>query len=355
MKILLRATNWVGDVVMSVPALASLRASFPEAHISVLCRPWVADLYRLRPEADEVIVEKPAAEHAGISGKNALAAELRSHGFDRAVILPVSFNAAYTIFKAGVPVRIGYRSEFRSPLLTLALRKPGPSSGHEIFRHLRLAAAAGAAPLDPPDISWEVGRPLREAASKILRQAGWDGAPFLAAHAASFAHEAKRWPAASFREVFERAGSELGLTTVVLLGSAKETPLNSELQGAATAVRVLDVSGKTSLPEVLGILALARGFVGNDSGLAHLAATAGTPTVVIFGPTNPDATRPWDGPRKDGRPARVSIVRKRVLCAPCRFKRCPIDHACMTRILPDDVLFSLRDLLAREEPAEGTA
>ena len=103
----------------------------------------------------------------------------------------------------------------------------------------------------------------------------------------------------------------------------------------AAPARVLDLAGRTSLADVLGVVAEAELFVGNDSGLAHLSNAAGTPTTVVFGPTDPDATRPWDGPRPDGAPVRLQIARERVPCAPCRFKRCPLDHACMTGLTLD--------------------
>jgi heptosyltransferase-2 len=101
----------------------------------------------------------------------------------------------------------------------------------------------------------------------------------------------------------------------------------------------------TTLPEALGVLAEARLFLGNDSGLAHLAGAAGTPSVVVFGSTDPEATRPWDGPRGDAKPVRLALVRRHTLCAPCRFAVCPIDHACMEGVTPRDVLEAVDTVL----------
>ncbi|HTS02838.1 MAG TPA: glycosyltransferase family 9 protein, partial [Thermoanaerobaculia bacterium] len=122
--------------------------------------------------------------------------------------------------------------------------------------------------------------------------------------------------------------------------------VNAEAASLAKKARVADLSGATTLPEALGVLASARLFVGNDSGLAHLASAAGAPSVVVFGPTDPDATRPWDGPRPDGRPVRLALARRRTPCAPCRFPVCPIDHACMTSVTAADVLSAADALLA---------
>ena len=331
MKILLRATNWVGDVVLSLPALRALRAHHRGDRIAVLARPWVAALYRHVPEVDEVLVEEPKGRHAGARGREALAGELREKSFDRAILLPRSFATAWTVFRAGIPERWGYRGDFRTPLLTHALPFSPRPGEHEVFRHLRLVAATGVPLPEVPDATWHVSEAVRRAARARLAEAGLPKGPFAAAHVASYAHEAKRWPPERFAALLDRISDLRGLP-VVLLGSEAESDMNARVAALATRASVVDLAGKTSLPEVLGVVAEADLFVGNDSGLAHLANAAGTRTTVVFGPTDPDATRPWDGPRPDGRPVRLEVVRRRVLCAPCRFRRCPLDHACMTGV-----------------------
>ncbi len=337
MNLLVRATNWVGDVVISLPALRALRAHHRADRIAVLARPWVAELYRLLPEVDEVLVEEPKGRHAGAAGRAALSSELRGKRFDRAILLPRSFQTAWTAYRAGIPERWGYRGELRSPFLTHPVAFEARPGEHELWRHLRLVAATGVPVPEVPDATWPVPDALRRSARARLGEAGLPKGPFVAAHVASFAHEAKRWPEERFAALFGRLAAERGLP-VVLLGSAAEAPMNARVASLAPGVRVVDLAGKTSLPEVLAVVAEAELFVGNDSGLAHLANAAGTPTTVVFGPTDPEATRPWDGPRADGRPVRLRVVRNRVLCAPCRFTRCPLDHACMSGVSVDDVL-----------------
>ena len=315
-------------MVLSLAALRALRAHHRADGIAVLARPWVAGLYRLLPEVDEVLVEEPQGRHAGASGRALLAAELRDGRFDRAILLPRSFGTAWTAFRAGIPERWGYRGELRSPLLTHAVPFARPPGEHEVFRHLHLVAATGVPMPEVPDVTWAVSGRVREEARARLASVGLAAGPFAAAHVASFAHEAKRWPEERFAALFDRLSRERGIP-VVLLGSAAEAPMNARVAALATAAAVVDLAGKTTLPEVLGVVAQAELFVGNDSGLAHLANAAGTPTTVVFGPTDPEATRPWDGPRPDGRAVRLRIVRERVPCAPCRFTRCPLDHACM--------------------------
>lgn len=344
MRILVRATNWVGDVAMSLPAFRALRASFRGDQLAVLARPWVADLYRLLPEVDEVLVEHAHGAHAGAAGRQRLAAELKAKAFDRALLFPESFGTAWTVFQAGIPERIGWAADARSLLLSRALPPRLHRGRHQVWKHLLLAEAAGAVLPAQPDASWSVGKAEREAGLACLLAADWNRAPFVAAHVASFADAAKRWDLGLFAETFDRLADERRLS-VVLLGSAGEAAVNAEAAARTKRARVVDLSGKSSLPEALGVLSHAALFVGNDSGLAHLAGAVGTPVVVVFGPTDPDATRPWDGPRGDGTRARIAIARRRTACAPCRFDVCPIDHRCMAGLSVETVLAAAASVL----------
>jgi heptosyltransferase-2 len=344
MRTLVRATNWVGDVVMSLPAVRALRAADPKGRLAVLARPWVAELYRALAEVDEVLVDASKGPDAGSKASERLAGEIRGKSFDRAVILPTSFETAWTLARAGVPERVGYRGELRGALLTRAVSLSLAPGEHQVWKHLRLAAAAGAPPPDAPDVSWPVSVAVREAARARLASAGWNGGPFAAAHVASFAHAAKRWDLARFAAVFDELAARRGLP-VVLLGSDEERSVNAKAAALAAKTRTFDLSGLTTLPEALGVLAEARLFLGNDSGLAHLAGAAGTPSAVVFGSTDPEATRPWDGPRGDGKPVRLAVVRRRTLCAPCRFAVCPIDHACMEGVTTEDALAAIDSVL----------
>lgn len=344
MKLLVRATNWVGDVAMSLPALKALRASFPDDHIGVLARPWVADLYRVRPEVDELLVEDSKGSHAGAAGRSRLAAEIRSKAFDRAILFPTSFGTAWTLFRAGIPERIGYRGDLRTLLLTRPLA-PRPADEHQVFKYIGLVGAAGGAVPARPDTSWNLTDEIWKKGRACLESAGWKGTPFLAAHVASFAHAAKRWDLARYAATFDRLAKERDLR-VILLGSSGERSVNEELAGLLKTAPSLDLSGKSSLVEVLGILGLSSLFVGNDSGLAHLAGAVGAPTVIVFGPTDPSATRPWDGPRGDGKPVRIQVVRRPPPCAPCRYDVCPIEHQCMAAVSVENVCSAVDRVLA---------
>lgn len=145
MKLLVRATNWVGDAVMSLPALAAVRTRFPGARIAVLARPWVADLYRHEPFADEIIPYQPGGGWRGWKARRAAAADLRARGFDCALLLQNAFDAALIAWLARIPRRIGYARDGRGVLLTDAVARPrrGAVPPHESYYYLELLRRVG--------------------------------------------------------------------------------------------------------------------------------------------------------------------------------------------------------------------
>jgi heptosyltransferase-2 len=145
MKMLIRATNWVGDAIMALPALRAVRTRFPDAHIAVLARPYVADIYRDQPICDRLIPYDPRGDHAGLSGRERLAGELRLQKFDLALLLQNAFDAAWIAWRAGIPQRIGYARDGRSFLLTkpVPVPKRGEIPAHEQFYYLELIRRTG--------------------------------------------------------------------------------------------------------------------------------------------------------------------------------------------------------------------
>src|ERR1700720_1041811 len=144
-KILIRATNWVGDAIMALPALRAVRDRFPEAHIAIVARPYVADIYRDQPVCDQLVPYDVQGAQAGVSGRESLAREVRAQKFDVALLLQNAFDAAWLAWRAGIPQRIGYARDGRSVLLTKAVPvpKPGEIPAHEQFYYLELLRRAG--------------------------------------------------------------------------------------------------------------------------------------------------------------------------------------------------------------------
>ncbi|HTU44162.1 MAG TPA: glycosyltransferase family 9 protein, partial [Bryobacteraceae bacterium] len=132
-NILVRATNWIGDAVMSIPALQALRARFPDARISILARPWVAGLYSSEPFCDNIISYETPSGWRGLAAKRRIASDLRRRKFDCAILLPNSFESAAITRLAGIPIRIGYARDARGWLLTHPIPVPlaGETPAHQ--------------------------------------------------------------------------------------------------------------------------------------------------------------------------------------------------------------------------------
>jgi len=326
MKILVRATNWVGDAIMSLPAVRAIR-SRQGAQISILARPYVADIYRDQNVADELLIYDSHGLHAGIKGRERLAAELRSRKFDTAILLQNAFDAAWLAWRAGIPERIGYARDARSLLLTKAIPVPQPGEipSHEKFYYLELLRRSGwlASVPDETLIHLDVPEEPRRRAAATLAAAGSQTHKLRIAIGAGAAYgSAKCWPPARFAELAGRLQAQWD-ADVILFGAVTETDVSRAI---ASEMRQppIDLTGKTPIADLPALLSHCHVFIGNDSGAMHVAAAVGLPTIGIFGPTDPLGTGPVT-PRR-------AIVRQQPYCSPCFLRRCPIDHRCMTAI-----------------------
>jgi len=317
-RIVIRAPNWLGDVILSLPALRDIRRANPSARIHVLARPSVAALYEAVPEIDGVLVAK------------GLVAEMRAmrRGFDLAILLTNSIGTALAATLGGVPERWGYATEGRGAILTRKARVPRDVRGRSQVHYYRAMLAAMGLPtsdaldtsLTPPPAWIEAGRSLLGSGS------------FFGVAPGAAKGSAKQWPPQRFADAADRVAAELGAQTV-LLGSTADAGAAAEV-AAAMKTPVLNLCGRTDLRAFAGVVSSLQGLIANDSGAMHLGAALGTPTVGVFGPTNADETHPV-GPR-------ATFVRGVAECSPCRHVTCPIDHRCMTSVAPQtvaDVLF----------------
>jgi len=342
-KILVRATNWVGDAVMSLPALRALRDRFPQAEISILAKPWVADLYRREPFCDRLIPYTAKDIHA----KWRAARELRRHQFDCAILLQNAFEAAAFAFLAGVPERIGYARDGRAFLLTKAIPvpRPGEIPRHERFYYLELLRRAGIVDRLPANdsIRLDGACAAREAGLAQFRSLGYGSGVIGVSPGAAFG-TAKRWLPERFTEAANRLAEELG-ASVAVFGSQDERELCASVTAGIRAP-AKNFAGETSLEEFIELAAACRVYLTNDSGAMHIASALGVPTVAIFGSTDDAGTGPT-GPL-------ARVVREPVECSPCLKRECPIDHRCMTRVEPARVTQVALDLLKEPEIARNS-
>jgi heptosyltransferase-2 len=324
-RIVVRAPNWIGDVVLSLGAVRDLRRNFPAARIEVLARPWVAALYDAVAEVDAV---RPSA------GIRADARSLRG-AFDAAVLLPNSFASALPAWHADIPHRWGYATDLRGPLLTRAGRVPDAVGGRsQVYYYRAMLAAVGLTVSATPDASLSCPPEWGSRGDDLLGQGG----PWIGLNPGAFYGTAKRWIPERYAAVGDTLARRTGSRVAIVGGPAERALGESIAAGMSEPARVL--CGETSLADLTGVLSRLRLLVTNDSGPMHLAAALGVPLVAIFGPTDERETGPVGDAHR--------IVREPVYCSPCKLRECPIDHRCMTRIGIDRVVAEAQGMLARD-------
>ena len=339
-KILVRGTNWVGDALMTLPALAAVRRNFPSAEIHVLAKPWVGPIYGEHPAVDRVVALNRDAEHRGLMGLWRLAGELKRENYDLAVLFQNAFQAALIAFMAGIPQRLGYNTDARGILLNRAIRmRPEDKQVHETEYYLRILERAGLeAPYAPP-IFQPSEQALRTARNTLegLRLIG----SFLLGIAPGAAFgTAKQWPAERFAQAADAVLSKTG-GTAILFGSPKEAEVTARVKAVMTRPAV-DLAGQTDLAAAAALIQRCQIFLTNDSGLMHLAAAVDVPLVAIFGSTNPVTTSPVS--------QKARLIRHEVDCSPCLKPHCDkATHQCMDLVTADEVARAALDLLKIKE------
>lgn len=301
-RLAIRLPNWLGDVVMALPALEGLLRAFP-GRVHLLAPPAFRDL--LDAHFGDRLEVHPTPR--GADGR--LYRSLRP---DAVVLLTHSFSTALAAAAARVGRRLGTARGGRGVLLTDRLVEEGPK--HQIDEYLHIARFAARA------LALEAGVIPKDGVAARLGLASAPRGNLLALSPGAARGTAKRWPIPNWIELARRA-LEKGLT-VVLLGGKADRRVSSMIARAVPDVE--DKVGRTTLLEAARILARARGAVSNDSGLAHVAAALGTPTTIVFGPTNPARTSPRGG--------HVRVLYDAVECSPCELRHCPIDHRCMASL-----------------------
>jgi heptosyltransferase-2 len=326
-RVVIRAPNWLGDAVLALPAMAALRRHFAHASLTVAAPAGVAALFRedtgVLPDGVLVL---PASPRETVRA-------LREGKFDLGVLFPNSFRSAWMLRRAGVPQRWGVARSARGFLLTRKSTRGGSGGGHHADYYRALVRGLGVECDDrPPELAPSPAG--KASAIKLLPRAGVSTNARLIGVAPGAAYgQAKQWPPARMAEVIARLVQEHDVTCV-LLGATHDRPAAREIESwlrshaPGAQARVLDFVGRTDLGSLVGLAAMCRVFVSNDSGAMHVAAATGTPVVAMFGPTDERATRPLGV---------ADVLTADVFCRPCHLRDCPIDHRCMKRITAEAV------------------
>ena len=343
-KIMVRGANWVGDAVMTVPALCELRRIFPLAHITLFTRSWARGIFEDADFIDEILTFETGKSKAGDVFANSKI--IKEKCFDLAVLFPNSFESAMVAKLGKIPARFGYAKEGRSILLTDSIKIPEwKNERHEVYYYLNLVAAVErkltgteTVSFDNPKIDLKISEARKIEARKILEANGVDlSRQTIALGVGSTNSRAKRWQTASYAELNDKLQTDLN-ANVIIVGAENELDVAREVFDQSKIKPVI-LTGKTDLAEAVAVLSEVDLLVANDMGLAHIAPAVGTKTLVIFGPTNELTTKPIG----------AEIIRKNVECAPCMLRDCPIDHRCLTRISAGEVLAKIEQILFTNE------
>jgi lipopolysaccharide heptosyltransferase II len=330
-RFVLIAPNWLGDAVMALPAIRDVRRHFSTAHLTIAARSTVASLFRAVPGIDRIEVLKSPDTSTPLQG-------------DVGILFPNSFRSAWLLKRAGIKERWGYRSDFRGPLLTKAIRRPkGKVHFGEYYQNLVRELGIETGPLTP---QLEVPPAKIEAAAKLLQDRGWRvGQPLVGlAPGAAFGH-AKRWAPERFGALASSLIHDIG-AVCVLLGRDEDRQAAQETEAVVApdaSKGLMNLVGRTDLLMLMGVLSHCRALVAGDSGALHLAGALGVAVIGIYGPT--DERYSWPLPSIEGGKNRVATISEPVFCRPCFLRECPIDHRCMKRIPTERVYTTVRQLL----------
>lgn len=343
-KILVRGTNWVGDAVMTIPALRDLRRIFPSAEIVLLTRDWAHGIFADADFLDEILTfGKSRSKMRDIFAQAKI---IRENKFDLAVLFPNSFESALAVKLGKVKHRFGYAKDARGFLLTGAIKIPEwKNERHEAFYYLNLIAEIekkffGVETVSSNELKTNlpVSETRKAQARKILQTNGVDlSRKIIALGVGSTNSRAKRWQTESYAELNDKLQNELN-ANVILVGAENELDISNEVYAKSNRKPII-LTGKTNLAEAVAVLSAIDLIVSNDMGLAHIAPATGTKTLVIFGPTNELTTKPIG----------AEIIRKQVECAPCMLRDCPIDHRCMTQLSAAEVFIKATKILSTDE------
>ncbi|RJQ44895.1 MAG: lipopolysaccharide heptosyltransferase II [Nitrospiraceae bacterium] len=344
-KILIRGTNWIGDAVLTLPAIRSIRSSSPDAHISLLVKPWVSDVFQNNPDINEIILYDDS--YAGLSGKLKLAAELRRRNFDTAILLQNAFDGALLARFAGIPRRTGYKRDGRGFLLTQAIPvSKDILSQHQVYYYLNLLKAIGMKTTETHPYMF-LTDDERQWARNLIRSELHKGMsrhaairPLIGINPGATYGSAKRWLPERYAEVIRRIIIELN-SSVMIFGSASEKEIADEILTHIDAPYhsfILNMAGKTTIRELASLIAECNAFITNDSGPMHIASALFVPVVGIFGSTDKTVTGPFgEGHR---------MISSDIPCSPCMKRECPEGHLqCMSDITADEVFSALKEVL----------
>jgi len=336
-RILVKEMNWLGDVVMSLPALRAVRRTFPSARLSVLIKSELASFFDGSSWIDEVIPYKLSPGLRGLLERPSIIREIRARHFDLAVLFPNSFDSALWAALGGVTHRAGFARNGRGFLLTRRARlTPEVLADHQVHYYLDMLRQTLSVEGEAADCAPDIHEPHR------LKMRAWlaerrrrPGGRLIAMAPAAAYGPAKEWPLDRYAALVDLIADRYG-AECVLMGAPGERA-KCERVAANARHGAIVAAGEANIGEVIAMLSIADGFAGNDSGGMHVAGAIGIPTVGIFGSTSAARTSPL-GPR-------TRAIYHQIECSPCLARTCKFGHyKCLTQISADEVARAIEEL-----------
>jgi heptosyltransferase-2 len=333
-NILVVNVNWLGDVIFSRPVFRALREQYPHAKISCMALPRVKEILTAIPEIDEIIVYDEDGRHRFPWMKLALILELAKKQFDVAFLLHGSLTRALLVFLAGIPQRVGYDTKNRGRFLTHPIAHQKDEQ-HRSDYYLRVVESYGVK-VHNRICNLDVPKESDDKVGKLLQAHNFQPGCFTIGVNLGGNWDLKRWKRQSFHQLLKELMKDPQVQIVISGGSDDRALVEDVTQGLPR--QPLNLAGKTSLSELMGLLKYVQVFISADSGPMHLASGVGTAVIGLFGPTRPEIT----GPRGSGN---VFILQHDVGCnqKPCYYLQCP-DNICMQSIGVHDVLKIIRQI-----------
>ena len=336
-RIMIRSTNWIGDAIMTTPAIRAIRKHFPHAHITLLAKPWVAPVFQYSPHINHIMTYDSNGYHAGLSGKIHLIKDIRNQNFDTAILLQNAIEAAILVFGAGIKRRVGFNTDARGLLLTHAV----PISKaikiiHQTRYYVKMLECAGI-PTAGLDLELFIGTADSLSAYRYLQKINaspnirWIGMNPSATYGT-----AKQWFPKRFAQLADRIANNYH-AGILIFGGPKDKELGEQVCDMMQ-IPAVNLAGQTTLGMAMALIQKCHVFVTNDSGLMHIACALQTPLIAIFGSTNPITTGPIGN--------NSHIVQVKAPCSPCLLTDCPKNHhICMDAVSVDMVYQKVEELL----------
>ena len=329
-KILLRASNWLGDNILTMPAAYALRKIFPDSHIAVMIKKSMADVWKMTP-VNEIIPFDFRKGFDGLKDRWNFAKVLKRSNFDSVVIFPNSFDSALVPFLAKIPERVGWATDGRSFMLTKSIPKPAEIlTQPQFLQYIYLVEQWLDKSINADEnIRLSIPTEIENKITPIL-----PGKKIVGLNPGSTYGSAKRWLPDNYAELAIKLKNEKEVD-IIIFGGPGDKEICSDIfekiiqNNPAEKNYCKNLAGKTSLIELAAHLEKCAVLVTNDTGAMHVSAAVGTPVTAIFGPTDWSSTPPLGANHK--------LIKTKVECAPCMKRECPTDHSCMTTISVDEV------------------